>query len=77
MNIDDLVGVVVSGHKQMMVDQPRNNNSVLTSLLFTSYNDQPRHYKQGELIDERYIVFYSNVTAEQTARLAKETNFRE
>ena len=77
VNIDDLVGVVVSGHKQMMVDQPRNNNSVLTSLLFTSYDDQPRHYKQGELIDERHIVFYSNVTAEQTARLAQETNFRE
>ena len=72
VNIDDAFGVVVSPAKQMMLDAPRNNNSVLTALLCTSYDDQPRHYKKGDVVDRRHIMYYSNVNRQQTARLARQ-----
>jgi len=70
VNIDDRVGVVVMPGKKMKIDEPRNNNSVLTALLYTSYDDHPRHYQAGDIVDRRHITFYSNVSSEQTARLA-------
>ncbi|MBR1415690.1 MAG: hypothetical protein IJ570_07505 [Prevotella sp.] len=72
VNIDNAFGVVVSPAKKMMVDRPQNNNSVLTALLYASYDDQPRHYRKGEVVDCRSVVYYADVTAEQTARLAAE-----
>ena len=72
VNIDNAFGVVVSPAKKMMVDRPQNNNSVLTALLYASYDNQPRRYRKGEVVDCRSVVYYANVTAEQTARLAAE-----
>ena len=72
VNIDDQFGVVSLSGKQMMLDSPRNNNSVLTALLYCSYDEEPRHYRQGEVIGCRHLVFCSNVTRQQTARLARE-----
>ena len=43
---------------------------MLTSLLYASYDNQPRRYKKGELVDCRYIVYYVGVTQEQTKQLA-------
>ena len=71
VNIDDCVGVVVSPAKHVMIDRPFNNNSVMTALLYASYNDEPRHYKAGDVVDRRHVVFYSNVTSEQTRQLAR------
>ena len=75
VNIDDCFGVVRSASqlgssKKMKVDPPRNVNSVLTALLYTSYDDQPRHYRKGDVVDMRHITYYSNVTRKQTEELA-------
>ena len=70
VNIDDCLGIVTLPGKKMMLDEPQNNNSVLTSLLYANYDDQPRRYKKGELVDCRYIVYYVGVTQEQTKQLA-------
>ena len=70
VNIDDVFGVVVKPGKKMKVDEPRNVNSVMTALLYTSYDEQPRHYKKGDVIDRRHIIYYSHVTRQQTASLA-------
>ena len=74
VNIDDRFGIVSSKEKMMIVDEPQNVNSVLTALLYTSYDDRPRHYRKGEVIDTRRIVYYSNVTRQQTEQLASELN---
>ena len=57
VSIDDCVAITVSPAKQMKVDAPRDVNSVLTALLYASYDDRPRHYSQGELVDCRRITF--------------------
>ena len=71
VNIDDRFGVVNYSGKQMKVDPQQNVNSVLTALLYASYDDQPRHCRKGELVDTRHIVYYSNVNSLQTSMLAK------
>jgi hypothetical protein len=70
VNIDDCFGIVASKEKQMMVDEPQNVNSVMTALLYASYDDRPRHYRKGDIIDLRRIIYYSNVTRQQTEELA-------
>ena len=72
VNIDDAFSIVTSPAKQQLLDAPFNNNSVMTALLYGSYDDQPRHYKKGEVVDCRYVLYYSGVTAKQTARLASQ-----
>ena len=57
VSIDDCVAVTVSPAKQMKVDAPRDVNSVLTALLYASYDDRPRHCRKGELVDCRRITF--------------------
>ncbi|MCR4602088.1 MAG: hypothetical protein K5683_00970 [Prevotella sp.] len=72
VNIDNAFGVVNSPDKQMMLDRPRNNNSVLTSLLYASYDDRPRRLRSGQLVDRRYVIYFSNVSVAETARLASQ-----
>ena len=68
--IDDAFAVVVPAGKKMMVDAPRNVNSVTTALLYASYDDQPRSYKKGDIVDRRYVVYYTGVNADEARRLA-------
>ena len=70
VNVDNRLGIVNSAGKQMKVDRPFNNNSVTTALLYASYDDRPRHYRKGEMVDCRRIVFHVNVTSQETRRLA-------
>ncbi len=75
VNIDDCFGIVNYSGKQMSVDCPQNVNSVLTALLYASYDDQPRNCRKGELVDTRHIVYYSNVDCQQTSRLAQTADY--
>ena len=45
----------------------------MTAKLYASYSDQSRTVRQGDIVDRRAIVYYSNVTAEETAHLASLT----
>ena len=50
-----------------------NNNSVMTAKLYACYSDQSRTVRQGDIVDRRAIIYYSNVTADETAHLASLT----
>ena len=68
-NISDELGIVTSGTQQMAFGHRRNVNSINTALFYASFSDEPRKVKAGELVDNHAIVYYSNVTAKETARL--------
>ena len=59
--------------KAIAFGERANNNSVMTAKLYASYSDQSRTVRQGDVVDRRAIVHYSNVTAEETAHLASHT----
>jgi len=72
VNIDNEVGIVVlDDHNQMAFGERQNNNSIMTAKLYPSYSNQPREVKKGELVDERIIVYYSNISAKETQKMAE------
>ena len=78
VNIDNTFGITVSHAaapqpKAIAFGERANNNSVMTAKLYASYSDQSRTVRQGDIVDRRAIVYYSNVTAEETAHLASLT----
>ena len=70
VNIDDAFSVVSLPEGQMQVGAAFNNNSVLTVLLSASHADSLRRYRQGETVDRRCTVYYSNVNLKETELLA-------
>ena len=70
VNIDNELGVVTTGNKQMAFGDRANNNSVMTSKLYALYNGSSRAVKAGDIVDNRSVVYYSNVDADQTKKLA-------
>ena len=79
VNIDNTFGITVSHAaalpqpKVIAFGERSNNNSVMTAKLYASYSDQNRTIRQGDIVDRRAIVYYSNVNADETARLASLT----
>lgn len=72
LNIDNELGFVGTGEKQMFFGDRANNNSVMTSKLYTLYNDKSRTVGQGDVVDRRAMVYYSNITADGTKALASQ-----
>ncbi|MCR5130115.1 MAG: hypothetical protein K6C10_01470 [Prevotella sp.] len=72
LNIDNELGFVGTGEKQMYFGDRSNNNSVMTSKLYSLYSGESRAVKQGDVVDRRAMIYYSNVDAEQTKTLASE-----
>ena len=70
LNIDNELGFVSKGDKQMAFGDRANNNSVMTSKLYASYTGTSRPVTAGQVVDRRNVIYYSNVTAEQTAQLS-------
>ena len=73
LNIDNELGFVSKGDKQMAFGDKANNNSVMTSKLYVSYDGQSRAVTAGQVVDRRNIIYYSKVNAEQTAQLSDKT----
>ncbi len=72
LNVDDCLGIVARGTKgtgTMAFGERQNNNSVLTSKLYSSYSDKKRNVQAGDVVDVRCIAYYSNVSAKETKRL--------
>ena len=69
VNIDNQLGIVTTGCKKIAFGERANNNSILTARLYTSYSDEPRTVQQGETIDTRTIIYYTNTDAVTTVRL--------
>jgi hypothetical protein len=53
----------------MAFGERANNNSVLTAKLYTLYNDTERTYERNTLVSKRAVVYYCNITAENTKKL--------
>ena len=70
LNIDQTFGVVADCQTAMAFGDMKNNNSVTTALLYTSYNDRPCEYLKGQTVGRRSLAYYSNVSAAQTRELA-------
>jgi len=82
VNIDNEVGVAVLRFdnevggllpdNQMAFGDRQNNNSILTAKLYPAYSNEPREVKKGDVVDHRVFIYYSNITATETQRLASE-----
>ena len=46
------------------------NNSIFTSKLYPLYSNTPRKVEAGEEVDARNLVYYSNINAKQTQKMA-------
>ncbi|MBQ9654950.1 MAG: hypothetical protein IJV38_02890 [Prevotella sp.] len=72
LNIDNELGFVGTGEKQMYFGDRDNNNSVMTSKLYTLYAAKSRQVAAGSEVDRRAMVYYSRVDAGQTQQLASQ-----
>ena len=71
LNIDNTFGVVSLGRKLMAFDEKAPCNSIMTAKLYASFSDEMRKVNKGDVVDRRAIVYYSNIDAETTAKMAK------
>ena len=69
VNIDNQLGIVTNKN-QMGFGERSNNNSVMTSKLYTCYDNTSRSVKAGQTVDRRAVVYYSNTDAQTTAQLS-------
>ncbi|MBQ4520147.1 MAG: hypothetical protein II999_06015 [Bacteroidaceae bacterium] len=69
INIDNEVGILSRGDKQMAFGDKSNNNSVMTAKLYPLYSDESRSFNATDVVDKRNVIYYSNVSAEQTDSL--------
>ncbi len=73
LNIDNELGFVTPGRESMAFGDVRNNNSILTSLLYTHFSDTPSDIPAGEMIGPRSTVYLTSVDADTTATIAEAT----
>lgn len=71
VNVDNTLGVVSLGRKQMAFGDKYLYNSIMTAKLYSSFSDEERKVAKGDVVDRRALIYYSNVDAETTAQLAK------
>ena len=46
------------------------NNSIHTAKLYSSYSAESRNFSEGEVVDRRHIIYYSNVDAATTQAMS-------
>ena len=69
VSIDGRLRIQVSeGGGRMAFGDRRNVNSVMTSLLYPCYDDQPRRCRQGELVARHHIVYAAGSTKRDFSR---------
>ena len=73
INIDNQIGIASTGNGKKMAFGDRGaNNSIYTSKLYPAFANDARKVKGGATVDARNLVYYSNVSAEQTRMLQAE-----
>ena len=72
INIDNQLGVVSQNNKKMAFGDRGNNNSIMTSKLYSSYSSDSRPFQNGTIIDRRNIIYYSNISAEKTSQMSSD-----
>ena len=71
VNIDNELGVVSKSASGMAFGDRGINNSIQTAKLYTSYSSQSRSFTNGEVIDRRHVIYYSNIDAATTQKMAE------
>ncbi len=71
VNIDNSIGMASTSGKKIGFGLRANNNSISTSQLYPMYASDNRQVKSGDIVDRRNLVYYSNVDAETTQRMAE------
>lgn len=71
VNIDNQVGIINSDQNNQMAFGDRElNSSIYLAKIYPSYDTNLRTFSNGQIVDRRHIVYYSQVDAETTAALA-------
>lgn len=73
VNIDGELGFTAPGNKGMGFGDQANNNSILTSRLYTLYSDRQRDVRAGDVVDRRNVNYYTNVDAAMTRTMKRKT----
>lgn len=73
VNIDGQLGFTAPGNKGMGFGDRADNNSILTSRLYTLYSDRRRDIKAGDAVDRRNVNYYTNVDAAMTRMMKRKT----
>ena len=71
VNIDNELGVVSKSASAMAFGDRGINNSIQTAKLYTSYSSQSRSFTNGEVVDRRHVIYYSNIDAATTQKMAE------
>ena len=72
-NVDGRLGVVTATGSGMVYSQAAgyNRQAVCADILYGSFSDAPRSFKTGDGVAHRIVLFFADVTPEETASLAK------
>ncbi len=73
LNIDGQLGFVAAGNKAMGFGDQANNNSILTSRLYTLYSDESRQVNAGDVVGRRNVNYYTSVDADVTRAMRDRT----
>ena len=66
VNVDNALSIVNASGKGFAFGERANNNSIMTSRLYGSYSAKSRSVAKGDIVDQRALAYYSNMTAEKT-----------
>lgn len=66
LNIDNALGIVAHNDGTMAFGDRANNNSIMTAKLYAAFSNKSRTYKAGDKVGARNMVYYSNISAEDT-----------
>lgn len=74
VNIDNEVGIVGCNEgKHIAFGDRANNNSIMTAKIYPMFSNERRSIKLNEVVDARSLVYYSNIDAETTSKMAGKT----
>ena len=72
VNIDNALGVVSKSAPAMAFGDRSLSNSIYTAKLYGSYSTERRAVAPSQVVDRRHIIYYSNVDAATTEKMASE-----
>ena len=72
VNVDNELGIVSKSARGMAFGDRTLNNSIHTAKLYTSYSAENRSFTNGQVVDRRHIIYYSNMDATTTQQMAGE-----
>lgn len=68
-NIDNELGFVALGNKEMAFGERANNNSIMTAKFIPLYSANRRAVAMGDMVDARSVIYYTSVDAATTKAL--------